>query len=309
MTTRTPSRILVPLMVVGALVVVEGGLRAIEPRLSGDIAHLDAAPSIVSDLVEAEGLRVLVAGNSLVAEGVDTADLESGLEDGLGRAVSIGGVWPDGTTPLEWDYLHRRLFARVDGAPDVLMLAFGPGHLPDRPAEPNAIRLARHHVADAELGEVLGNDLRDVESRSQFALARLFAAFGLRDRVATRVLAEVIPHYREQSPRSLLGGGGEAEGSADGAMSDPTFRHLENLLSTYDAMGTRVVLVQMPAPTSYEIEPGAAALLDEWGGVLVDVNPVSGITPERLPDGEHLDPEGRALFTEALLPALVEVLQ
>ena len=58
------------LMVIAALGVVEIGLSVVRPWLSGDIRHLDEAASIAQGVADGSGVRVMVAGNSLIGEGV-----------------------------------------------------------------------------------------------------------------------------------------------------------------------------------------------------------------------------------------------
>lgn len=297
------------LLVAIGLLAVEGVLQWAAPRLSGDSRHLDEAPAIVEGLLESDGVRVLLAGNSLIGAAVDPPALTAALEQRLDGPVSVAMIRPDGTTPLEWDYLYRRLLPESGALPDLIVLGFGPGHLRDRPAELNTLRLARHHVALADVGDLLANDLTDLESRAQFALAYVWASFGLRDRISTRVLDLVIPNYRELAPSLLRAGAGNGAGDGGGGGATTlTYRHLDNLLASLRRRGVPVVAMPMPAPDPYSVDDGALRVLAAHGVAVLDLNPVPGLVPERFPDGDHLDAEGRALFTQALAPALAGTL-
>lgn len=310
MTTPFRAESKVILLVLAALVLVEAGLRSARSHLSSDIEHIDAIPAIAAGLQAREGLRVLVGGNSLIGEGVDPVALERDLSEALGRPVAVGVVKPDGTTPLEWEYLYRKHVFQSGHAPDALVLGFGPGHLRDRRAEAAVLRLALHHVDRADTGRLFRNDLAGFEERATFVLASGWWTFGLRDRIAPRILAEAIPNYRAlapillQAPEASVQEPGSANGSGEEAEAGPTFEHLNRLLASAEEVGVPVILVEMPAPRDYDIEPEAREIARAAGAPIVDVNPVPGIVPASMPDGEHLDAEGRARFTAALARAL-----
>ena len=206
---RFVSRYPVPLLVVGALAVVEGGLRYSEARLSGDVAQIEEAPRQVRYAARDSGAGVLMLGNSLLAEGVDQRELERALEANLGRDVSVAKVTPDGTTPLEWRYLFRKLVVRTGEKPSVLVLAFGPGHLWDRPGASQVLRLAVHHVAAGDVGMLFNEELTDIESRAEFLTARVWRSYALRDRIQLRLLDLVLPHFRTERAKLLRRPGSE----------------------------------------------------------------------------------------------------
>lgn len=287
--------------VFAGLLVAEVALRTVQNVLSGDVAHLNAADSIVSDLDRAEGLRVLLIGNSLLYRGVDPAQLESLLEAELDREVSIGMVFPDGTLPLEWSYLYRKLVFNPDRLPDVMVMAFGPGHLGDRPAEPQLLRLAAHHVAASDVGMLFERDLTGFEERAEFIVARVSTAFALRDRIAPRVFDRLIPGYRDLAPMLLQAPNG-AVGSAP--PPEPTFEYLGRLLDDASADRVPLIALPMPAPTAYSLHPDASAALRSHGDPVLATLGDLGLEPERFYDGQHLDPAGRTRFTNLVAPLL-----
>jgi hypothetical protein len=302
---RFVSRFPVPLLVVGALAVVEGGLRYSEARLSGDVAQIAEAPRQVHYAARNSGAGVLMLGNSLLAEGVDRGELERALEAKLGREVSVAKVTPDGTTPLEWRYLFRKLVIRTGEKPSVLVLAFGPGHLWDRPGASQVLRLAAHHVAAGDVGMLFNEELTDIESRAEFLTARVWRSYALKDRIQLRLLDLVLPHFRTVRA-SLL----RRHGSESGSHRDVTdLRNLRGLLEDAAGAGIPVVLLPMPAPTLWPVEGPVETLARDLSVPILDVREEVSLEPERFPDGEHLDSLGRAAFTGALGPALARTLR
>ncbi len=297
------------ILVVLGLLAAEVTVRSTRSSLSLDIAHLDRVDSLVESLDGQEGLAVLLSGNSLLRAGVDGDVLETGLEEELGRSVSVAMVHPDGSNPLEWQYLHRKIVHYPGRRPDVVVLAFGPGQLRDRSAETGLLRLAAHHVDRRDVVPALRNTFLDTELRSKFVLARVSNAFAFRDRIAPRVLDLIIPGYREraeillQAPASAPTGQ-EAQVSEEDSYS---VDNLERLLADYADSGIELLALPMPAPQPYELEAKAGEVFAAFSAPLVTVS--IGHDARRFPDGQHLDDEGRRSFTAALTPVLAAELR
>jgi len=290
------------LLVVAGLAVVEIGLAFARPVLSGDIRHLDEAPQIAERLHERSDLRVLIGGNSLIGEGLDPSLLDSLLSRDLGREVHGAMVRPDATGPLEWDYLFRKLVFNPGFVPDVLVLGFGPGHLRDRPASSAYLRLAVHHVDGSDIGRLWTEELHDFESRVGFFLARISMTFGLRDRISSRILATVVPGYRDRAAILLITQPGAGSASA------PTYQHLVALLDEAGRWDLPVVLVPVPQPAPYPVEQEVLRIAAARNVAVLDVRPVEGLSVASFPDGKHLSAQGRRTFTRWLAGPLAQSL-
>lgn len=313
------------------LLAAEFGLRSVGTRLSGDVAHLEAVPTIVDRTLASEAEPVLLWGNSLLGEGVDARALEAGLEALGSGAFTVGKVNPDGTTPMEWSFLLR---SNVTGGVDdvargTLVLAFGPGHLLDRSPQQTLERLALYHVGPGDLGRFLGEELHTLEDRAAFLAARGSRLVALGERIQPRVLDLVIPRYRERAPILLArDGGGAAEGVAGaaglagpegaagpvGAAPPPPpgpqrYRHFRTIVDDAARAGIPLVLLPMPQPQPWELSPGERRIIQECGATVLELADAAGIPPEHFPDGTHMDETGRRMFTETLAPALAELLQ
>lgn len=304
-TNSRPSEIWVILIVVVGLVAAEGLISLLRPQLSGDIRHLDESDDIVREVVAGDGLRVVVGGNSLIGEGVDGAILEAALELTTGEEVTVGVIKPDGTGPLEWDYLFRKIMFNPGEHPDVLVLGFGPGHMIDVEPRVHLLRLGVHHVDWPDQGRLSSFDGLGFEERMTVALASLSATFGLRDRVSARVFAALIPNYRALAPILLRG---------DAPERDPTnlhtYRHINALLDVAGTSGVPVVLLKMPAQRPYEVEEEVFALEERPGVVVLDLDPFPELLgPEMYTDQVHLDEAGRTLFSNEVAPELAEAIQ
>lgn len=293
-------------MVLCGLIVTEVALRRSQDWLSGDVAHLNQADSIVAAVAAGDGLRVLLGGNSLLFSGVDPAALGSALEAQLGRAVSLGMINPDGTGPLQWSYLYRKLIFIPARMPDVIVLAFGPGHLRDRSPDEELLRLAAHHVDRRDIAMLLRRDLTGLEDRMQFMIARASTAFALRDRLAPRVFDAIIPRYRELAPILLLGPPGDER--PDPTPNVSTFVFLERLLEDASRSGLPMLAMPMPSPDVYQVDQGAAALFRAYGVEVLGTQVDIALEPERFPDGAHLDELGKERFTAFLAPLLSSTL-
>lgn len=294
----------VVLWVLVGMGVAEVGLRRYRDVLSGDVAHFTRMDSIVEHTVAGEGLRVLVWGNSTLAQGVDPSRLEAGLEDLLKRPVTLGLINPDGTVSLEWSYLLRKIVFLPERLPDALVLVFAQGNFLDRPPERSLLRLAAHHVAWRDIPRLFREDLPAFEDRASFLIAKSSVTYGLRDRIAPRVFDMLIPNYRVNAP-ILLQGPSQLE-LAD--RSGPTFEYLKRILADCDRYHLPLFAVPAPLAFDYRLEPEAADILRGAGAEIVDAREAVPHSRELFRDTYHLNGQGRELFTEGLVKALGKAL-
>lgn len=304
------SEVLVIVTVLTALIAAEIVLRANQSALSGDIAHLERTTLITFQVSEGSGLRVLFWGNSLLGEGVDVDGLVPGLEAALDTPLSVGLVRPDGTTPLEWQYLFRKAVLNTGTPPDVLVLAFGPGHLKDRPAAPLLSRLAVHHVDLPDIPLLFEQDVHTLEARARFLTARVSAVFALAERIQPRIMDVAVPRYTDLAPILLLRQNSDDVETVEGdPAAETSYHQLRSLLSAAKEAGVVVVALPMPAPELWPLDQEEVAVLSEYGAVLLDVRGDVELKAERFPDGVHLDREGRVAFTDAVAARLPDVIE
>ncbi len=294
------------LVVVLGLLFVEVAVRLAGERLSGDVVHIEKIGEIAGDLAQAEGFRILFVGNSLIGDGLDSERLESILAESLRIPVRVAKIRPDGTSPLEWYYLIDRHVFDPGARPDVLVIAFGPGHLFDRSGNQAVLRLAAHHVAWDQVGEVFAEDLEGFDAGAQFVLARVSRAYALRDRVQPRVLDQVIPGYQDLAPLILRDRPTGAE--VDAGQEQRGTRLLERILGRAQREGVPVLFVAMPSGPGWVVDPGVERLIREHSLGLLDLNEELPLPPERFPDGQHLDDVGRRIFTDSLASSIAPLL-
>lgn len=304
-------------MVVGLLVVLgvaELGLRSFETMLSGDVAHMEAIPTIVRETVASEGESVLLWGNSLLGEGVDRAALEEGLRTLGSRNYAVGKVNPDGTTPLEWSYLLRSTIEIPSGSrsgkPDLFVLAFGPGHLVDRSPTGSLERLALYHVGREDLVQFLLREVQTLDERAAFLSARTLRLVALGERIQPRVLDLAIPEYRERAPLLLAR---NADPTVDLAADYATdagsrYRHFRRIVDDLAVAGIPLILLPMPEAQPWELSDDELRVIGECRVTVLDIRTSAGLPPERFPDGTHMDSEGRGTFTAVLTSRLAGLL-
>ncbi len=300
------SELLVVLSVLVLIFLVEAGLRQNQSLLSGDVAHLETVDSIAAAVGRGDGITVLFWGNSLIGAGLDLPATTRALGNTLDSEVSTGIVRPDGTTPLEWRYLFRKTVVAQESRPDVLVLGFGPGHLRDRQAGVALSRLAAHHVRSADIPILFAEELATFESRARFMAARWLAIVALGERIRPRIMDLVVPRYTELAP--ILLRAPTPKEALETARPSPEYRNLAAMLSDAQTAGIRVVAIPMPAPNYWSLDPEERTILLEAGAEILDVRTHLILSPERFPDGEHLDSIGRQIFTAALVEELPLVL-
>lgn len=294
-------------VVLSLLLCAEVGMRILEPRLSRDVEHIQAIPTIVDTLHAAPGPTVLFFGNSLTRNGVDLAVMEAELA-GLGiDEVALAAVYPDDTTVLDWYYLFDRIASSDGRAPDVLVVGFASWHLEDRPARRAQIhRIARHFARRGAVSTVLREDLGTLPDALEFLAARVSAAFANRERVRDRVL-DLVPHYRSLVRFADRPNAPETRPEA-GTEPEPSYDLLNRFLHRARAAGTKVVLVAMPTRDGYAVDAGIERTAEDYGVDVIDAREVPGIGTDDFLDSLHLDEDGAEAYSGYLARRLDEPL-
>lgn len=284
--------------VIACLVAVEVGVRAGREQLSLDLAHIGSLDRTAARLSDGRPPRVLFLGNSLTRRGID-AEL---AREAFGE--SVGFAYPDDTRISEWEYLFRRYVVRPGRRLDLVVIGFATNHLADDPpAEPR--RLARYYTDWSDAPDVFGRDATDLDARVEFLLARHWVAFGEAERVRQRVLAALVPSYRESAQRMNRETGGDDRALAT-APAAREYRRLARLVQDIRSCGAEAVVVAMPVPGGYELQDGLVAAVERSGATFIDARDVGHFRDDDFPDGYHMGPDAARVFTRRLLELLAE---
>lgn len=284
----------------------ELGVRALEPRLSLDVQHVNAIPGIVAELSAQPGRHLLLLGNSMTREGIEVETLASVWKQQGVRAadLAVARVYPDSTQLLDWHYLYRRHLAGEAARPDLLVVGFSQRGLHDVPADADQIgRIARNATTLRDAPELFTHDLRTVSQRAEYLLADTSVGFAIRERLRLRLLDLFIPHFRG-TQRTLN------DVQPQGAFLPPdtadlSYGTLHRFLDLVDTGAVEVVFVAMPLREPYALDPRLAPTLERAGAQLLDLRSVPGLTPAAFHDPLHLAPQGAAIYSRALAHALL----
>jgi hypothetical protein len=289
---RSEGRVLVTVAVV--LAIGEAVLRLGGQRLSADVQHIRSIPARADRLAHADGLRILFLGNSLTREGVRLDVVQEHFD--CTPPVALERVFPDDTTILDWYYLFRNDFGG-ERAPKVLVLSYARGQLTDATGI-HAERIAGSFGGWSNAREMLRLDLDDLGDRIDYLLASTFRLFSERERVRDRVLATATPDYRSTAQRL---NDSERAGRASGtARPAEAFSRLRRLLELCRDRRVRVVVVAMPVPGGYGIDPRLPGLLRDGGADFLDMRSTEGLNASDYADGYHLAPRGAETYSAAL---------
>lgn len=292
------------------LLAVEAGMRWLEPHLSVDVSHIQEIPQIVDRLARAQGEHLLFLGNSTTRRGVDMDVLEPALaEQGVAADdLSVGLVHPDASDILDWLYVYQHNFGAFTAQPDVMVVSFATDNLQDVSPNPQQIRrVARHHTSVQDIPKVFSQDFTTLSQRGDYLFSKVFASFAHRERVRVRLLAMMIPYYK-QTEQGL----NETQlVSQTLPTKTPQIRYtrLERFLSEVDTAAVRVIFVAMPLRDPYQLDPELRGILERQGAELINLQSVPGITPDAFLDGLHLTPEGAVVYSRALAQKLAPFLK
>jgi hypothetical protein len=239
---------------------------------------------------------VLIAGNSLLLEGVNFPQLqrEVGSEMDLHRAVV------EGTFYLDWYFGLRRLFA--EGAqPDAVVLVLNPIQLTSGAVGGD---YTAHFLVDRkDILQFAKETGADRNRTSSLALANLSFFYGARAEIRNWILDRLLPdlpsltHNFQSTPKGLN----------EDALREVATQRLERLRQLCQDHGAELVFV-IP-PSNEDMGAAAVSQVAAVHGFQVVIPIAPGVLPvSDYSDRFHLNPEGARKFTPALANELRQVL-
>lgn len=298
--------ILMTLLILG---LADIGLRLAEVKLSVDVRHIQSFPEITRELSAGPAPRVVFLGNSLTRHGVDPATWASAMEKLATPKGSVAKLVPDDTTMPDWYYVALNSLIRPGHQPEVLVLGFSLDQLTDERIE--ASRLGAYFCDLGNLGELFAKDLDGFVPKVDFLLGRVCRMYGIRDEIQARFGDKFIPGYQE-SVRHLndirrRASPPDKNQIAGGKVK--SYQLLDRALALWSARGIEVVLVAMPIPSSYEIDPAVVLKAQSAGARLIDARQLPSLTREDFPDGYHMGHRAAEIYTRFLAESLAAPLR
>ena len=285
-------------MVVSVLVACELGVRAFEKRMAVDVK----APAISKRLVEGDGERVLVLGNSLVRDNVNTEILEAEMKAQGVRSIHIERVYLMNTIVNDWYYAFKHHFIDTGRLPDVLVICFSNNHLEDATIQRSLV--ARYYSSIRDIPQVFSDDVPDFDGRVEFLLSAWSASFAHRTDVERRILDLLIPHYRASVMR--INDALTDEANQHRGDYQPSYRRFGQLIRLAQSKGIRVILVAVPVESPYPIDPQIKSTVETSGVTFIDTRSVEGLSKESYVDGMHMNREGATVYSRVLARELVD---
>lgn len=284
------------LKVIGLVLLVLAGCELAVRKIVSAVTWDVRVSAISRELVEGEGARVLVLGNSLVREGIDTDVLERELERRAGGRVRVRQVSPLNTSVSDWYYAFKQHFADASREPEVLVICFARNHLED--AELLRASVAQYYSDSGDIPEIFSKDVKTFDKRADFLLSALSVSFANRTSVERRVLEATVPRYREAITRinkSIV----EA-GNNSAVAERPTYNRFEDLIKLAASRRVKVIVVAMPVREPYTPDAEIQQRAEAVGAVFIDCRDALELKQESFEDEMHLTDKGAAIFSQLL---------
>ena len=286
------------LLIATVLAACELGVRVFERRMAVDVK----APAISKRLSEAEGQRVLVLGNSLVRDNVNTDILEAEMRAQGVSSVHIEKVYLMNTVINDWYYAFKHHFVDAGRLPDVLVICFSNNHLEDSTIQRPLV--ARYYSSARDIPQIFADDVPDFDGRVEFLLSAWSASFTHRTGVERRILDTFIPHYRESVMR--INDALTDEANKHRGDYQPTYHRFERLLRMAQEKGIRVLLVAVPVESPYPIDPQIESTLETNKVTFIDTRKVDGLSKDSYVDGMHMNSGGANVYSHLLAQRLAD---
>lgn len=296
----TETRVVFALL--GLIALVDLGLRLVDSRLSGNVAHVESIPQLMADAGQPEKRSLLLLGNSLTNNGVAPQAVTKELP-----SIALAKVTPDATGLWSWQcLLDHQVIERPEVQFDTVVIGFAWNLLSDQ-TRANASRLGGMYCDLSDLGRAREIGLKNSGDVGEFIAAKLLRAYALRDTLRNRLFQSAVPNY-VQFTQSNNNAGAPA---AETRMQHPnyTYQTFTGLVNRLKAEGTRVIVVAMPIQKEYEVDPQLRDLADRGVIEMIDLRDTAGIKAAHYLDGIHLNATGQQILSRVLAEDLAAELR
>ncbi len=239
---------------------------------------------------------ILVAGNSLLLEGVDFPQ----LQQDVGPEFSLRRLVVEGTFYLDWYYGLRRMFA--SGArPDVVVLVLNPTQLSSSAIGGD---YTTHFLVDkTDLLQFANDAGADRNRMSSMALANISFFYGARAEIRNWILGEILPDLPNLT-RSFHSTPKPLAGTDSQELAMQRLQRLDRICQEHGAE-----LVFVIPPSNADLGTSALSKAASAIGIRVLIPIAPGLLlPSDYSDRFHLSPNGASKFTPALAAGLRQVL-
>ena len=245
-----------------------------------------------------EPTSVLMVGNSLLLDGIDTDRLK---ELTSGR-MHIYPIYLEATGYYDWFYGLQRLF-REGARPQVVVLGVGVNSF-----LANTVRedYAPMMLFDLQDSLSVASDLKmDRTATCDLLLAHSSVFWNTRSVLRTQILRHAVPHYRELvlllKPQPAIPPAKQFQTTANS--------RLEQLRELCETHGAKLIILIPPTLSSQDAVQQMTNASQKTGvDILVPIDPTTLSAKYYQPDELHLNSEGVALFTAALAEFLPQTI-
>jgi hypothetical protein len=292
-------------LVISILIFLEVAIRLTEERLSGNIAHISAIPSLINQISETQGHSNLIfLGNSLTNNAVNAEHLES-LEK-INNEISVYKITPDGTAIADWYCIYNQNFPASGKDSSLVVIGFAWGQLSDQfPINPTRLGGFFCGIKDAPALESTG--LTGHQQFLRFLAGSASHVYANREAIRNRVLDMVVPYYKELTQE--LNHPLQTPVSPDKKQNSASYTSLINLAEAILKSNRHLVVMAMPVMEDYKIDPELLATLRALEVPLLDLRYIDKIDKSNFLDPIHLNSEGSKIFSEVLATNLMSFIK
>lgn len=266
-----------------------------EDKLSKDLAHINSFERISSN-----NNNILVIGNSLTREGIDSQLIKRGIDNRKTSKKAIGYIYPDDTSIIEWYYIFTSYYTQLKIYPKYIFVIFAEDQLVSREIQFEEIQRISKYTQFKSLFDVIRNEGLSLSQSIDLYLSKIFRFYSNRERINKRIL-DIIPNYRttfrklnyELKPKKI-----KTEDKKE-------YYHLNRLISLINVLKIQTKFIAIPISKSYDIDQRLSRIINNSQYCeLVNFQNTKKFTENDFFDGYHLNQDGAIKFSNQFLEYL-----
>jgi len=278
--------------------IIELTLTIYEDSLSKDLAHINSFERISNNNND-----ILVIGNSLTREGINSQLIERNINNRMKPKLKIGYIYPDDTSVIEWYHIFVNYYFQPKIYPKNLFIIFAQDQLASSKIQFEEIQRISKYTQFESLFNIIIDEGLSLSQSIDLYLSKVFRLYSNRERIKKRIL-DIMPNYRT-TVRKL---NKKLKPNESKTEVKRKYSHLNKLIELINKLNIQTTFIAIPISKPYIIDTELIKIINNSQYCrLVDFQSTTKYKENDFIDGYHLGQDGASKFTDQLVEIILSI--